>query len=291
MKVSGFTFVRNAIKYDYPVVESITSILPICDEFIVAVGSSDDGTRELVSGIASNKIQIIDTIWDETLRKDGQVLALETDKALAAVSPESTWAFYLQADEVVHEKYLPGIKTAMEKWEMYPEIEGLVFRYAHFWGSYEYVGDSRKWYRNEVRVIRNDPQIHSYLDAQGFRKNGEKLKVAPVEATIYHYGWVKPPENQQAKQENFHRYWHSDRWIKNKVTKDSRFDYTGIDSLVPFSETHPAVMKEHLGRQNWEFHYLPSHTHSSLKNRILHWIEKKTGWRIGEYRNYRLLNK
>jgi hypothetical protein len=35
MKVGGFTFVRNVVKYDYPVVESIRSILPVVDEFIV----------------------------------------------------------------------------------------------------------------------------------------------------------------------------------------------------------------------------------------------------------------
>lgn len=36
MKVSGFTFVRNAVKYDYPIVESIQSILPLVDEEIAA---------------------------------------------------------------------------------------------------------------------------------------------------------------------------------------------------------------------------------------------------------------
>jgi hypothetical protein len=44
MKVAGFTFIRNAVKNDYPVVEAITSILSICDEFVVALGNSDDGT-------------------------------------------------------------------------------------------------------------------------------------------------------------------------------------------------------------------------------------------------------
>ena len=43
MKVSGFTFVRNVVKYDYPVVESIRSILPVVDEFIVNVGWCVDG--------------------------------------------------------------------------------------------------------------------------------------------------------------------------------------------------------------------------------------------------------
>ena len=69
MKVSGFTFVRNAVKYDYPVVESIRSILPAVDEFIVNVGRCDDGTLELIRSIRDPKIKIVESVWDETLRE------------------------------------------------------------------------------------------------------------------------------------------------------------------------------------------------------------------------------
>jgi hypothetical protein len=288
MKVSGFTFVRNAIKFDYPVVESIRSVLPLCDEFIVAVGNSEDETRNLVRSIGDPKIKIIDTIWDDTLREGGQVLALETDKAFDAIANDSTWAFYIQADEVVHEKYLPEIKAAMKKWEYEPKVEGLVFNYTHFWGSYQYTGDSRQWYRREVRVIRNDKQIRSYLDAQGFRKNGKKLLVAPVDACIYHYGWVKPPQAQQAKQQTFHRYWHTDKWIEKTTSKSEVYDYSGIDFLSHFTSTHPRVMVERITNQHWEFNPRQSKSRHSFISAILHCIEKKTGWRIGEYRNYRI---
>ena len=50
MKVCGFSFIRNAVKYDYPIVESIRSILPICDKFVVAVGNSEDNTLQLIAG-------------------------------------------------------------------------------------------------------------------------------------------------------------------------------------------------------------------------------------------------
>ena len=288
MKVSGFTIVRNAIKYDYPVVESIRSILPICDELIVAVGNSEDDTRNLVLSIGDPKIKIIDTTWDDTLREGGKVLALETNKAFDAISPDSSWAFYIQADEVIHEKYLPVIRAAMEKWEADPEVEGLVFKYTHFWGSYQYIGDSRKWYRNEIRVIRNDKLIRSYLDAQGFRKEGRKLFVAPVDAAVYHYGWVKPPQAQQAKLQTFHKYWHTDRWIEKEVPKSETFDYTGMGFLSAFTGTHPRVMLGRIERQNWEFNPDRSKNNRSLKSIILHFIERKTGWRVGEYRNYRI---
>ena len=137
MKVAGFTFIRNAVKNDYPVVEAITSILPICDEFVVALGNCDDGTRELIAGIGSPKIKIVNTIWDEAKRTDGTVFAEETDKAFAAISPDVDWAFYIQGDECVHEKYVPLIKKEMEDNLADKKIEGLLFKYLHFYGSYE----------------------------------------------------------------------------------------------------------------------------------------------------------
>lgn len=270
-------------------VESIMSILPVCDEFIVAVGNSEDDTRNLVASIGDPKIRIIDTTWDETLREGGKVLAVETNKAFDAISPDSDWAFYLQADEVVHEKYLPEIQAAMEKWQSDPKVEGLVFNYTHFWGSYQYIGDSRKWYRHEVRVIRNDKLIRSYRDAQGFRKESRKLFVAPANASVYHYGWVKPPQAQQAKQKTFNRYWHTDRWIEQRVSESEIYDYSGMDFLAPFTKSHPNVMHERIERQDWEFAPARLNTSHSLKTAVLHFIEKRTGWRVGEYRNFKLV--
>jgi len=183
MKITGFTIIRNAIKYDYPVVEAITSILPVCDEFVVAVGNSEDGTLDLIKSINSDKIRIIETIWDDSLRKDGRVLAIETDKALAAVSDDTTWAFYIQSDEIVHEKDHQAIKDAMLAYKDDVLVEGLLFKYTHFYGSYKYVADSRKWYRNEIRIIRHTKKVASYRDAEGFRKNDNtRLKVKEVDA-------------------------------------------------------------------------------------------------------------
>lgn len=289
MKISGFTFIRNAIRYDYPVVESIRSILPLCDEVVVAVGNSDDGTRNLVESIGSPKIRIIDTTWDESLREGGAVLADETNKALDAISGDSTWAFYIQADEVIHEQSHAILKEAMERWKDNPEVEGLLMKYTHFYGSYDYTGDSRQWYRNEVRIIRNDRSIRSYKDAQGFRKSGKPLQVKSTGATIHHYGWVKPPESQKTKLKYFHTLWHDENWLKKHKSSIEGFDYSRIDSLARFTGTHPEVMKERIARKNWDFEFDPTRKKLSPKVRFLHFIEKKTGYRIGEYKNYKLI--
>ncbi|HLX92701.1 MAG TPA: hypothetical protein VKR32_13515, partial [Puia sp.] len=146
MKVSGFTFVRNAIRFDYPVVEAVTSILPLCDEIIVNIGNSDDDTEALVRTIPSEKIEIYHSIWDESLKEGGHVLAVETDKALDQVSTDADWCIYIQADEVIHEKYNQAILEAMERYKGDLRVDGLLFKYLHFYGSYDYIGDSRTWY-------------------------------------------------------------------------------------------------------------------------------------------------
>ena len=288
MKVVGFSFIRNAVKFDYPIVESIKSVLPICDEFIIALGNSDDNTEDLIKSIDSNKIRIIHTTWDDSLRKGGKVLAVETNKAFNQIK-EADWAFYIQGDEVIHEKYLPIIKESMEKWKDDQKVEGLLLNYTHFYGSYDFVGDSRRWYRREIRIVRADKNISSFRDAQGFRKNDRKLNVKHNDAWVYHYGWVKPPFEQQEKQKYFNSLWHDEEWIKKNVKQTNQFDYSTIDSLSIFEGTHPKVMQERINKLNWKFDFDPTKKNFGLKTKLLHWVEKKSGWRIGEYKNYKII--
>lgn len=288
MKVAGFTFIRNALLYDYPVVEAITSILPVCDYFVVAVGKSDDDTLRLVRSIGDPKIHILETVWDDSLRAGGQVLAEETNKAFDAIPPEYDWCFYIQADECVHENDLPAIRAGMEQYLHDPLTEGLLLNYRHFYGSYDYIGASRRWYRREVRIIRNDKRIRSWKDAQGFRSN-RKLRARLLPAYIHHYGWVKHPAAQQRKQQTFNRLWHSDEAVDKMVGGHETYLYDGSQPLERFTGTHPLVMLPRIRAMNWRFDGDPSQVRWKWKERVSHWLEKNIGWRPGEYRNYILL--
>jgi len=287
MKVTGFTFIRNAITYDYPIKEAILSILPICDEFVVAVGRSDDATLSFVQSIDSNKIRIVETVWDDSLREGGEVLAIETNKALAAISADSDWAFYIQGDEVVHEQYLDEIYSQMKRWEDDKAVDGLLFNYRHFYGSYDYIATSSKWYNHEIRVIKNDKSIYSYKDAQGFRKgDNQKLQIKAIDAYIYHYGWVKAPKAMQRKQEDFNKLWHDDYWVDTHVVKAEEFDYSGIDSLKFFDGTQPKIMQARIKQQNWKFDYDLSKNSISWKE----WGKQKLKSYFGldfSYKNYK----
>jgi hypothetical protein len=291
MKIAGFTFIRNAVQNDYPIVEAITSILPICDEFVVAVGNSNDITLELIRAIPSDKIRIIETVWDESAREGGRVFALETNKAYQAISPDTDWAFYIQVDDCVHEDDLPTIKAAMESYAHDSSVEGLLFKYKHFYGSYDYVAVSRRWYRREIRIVKFDPQVQSYKDAQGFRKEGKKIHAKLIDASIYHYGWVKPPMGLNNKVRNFTQFYHDDAWLAENVPVDYQFDYENAERLTLFEGSHPSVVQARVARMQWPFQFDPKvlRDKMSFRRKVLQQIEDWTGWRIGEYRNYKLL--
>jgi hypothetical protein len=259
------------------------------DEMIVSVGDCTDGTEELIRSIASDKIKIVHSTWDPALRTGGTILAVETDKAFRHIAPDSDWAFYIQADEVVHEKYHDAIRKAAEKYLDDKRVDGLLFHYLHFYGTYDYVGDSRKWYDKEIRIIRNDQGISSYKDAQGFRRDGKRLPVKLIDAYIYHYGWVKDPYRMKQKIYNAGKLWHSDEEMDAFMRSGEFFDFNDFDSLNKFIGTHPSVMQKRLAEKNWDVEIDIKKKKFSMKNRLLYWFEKLTGKRLFSFRNYRII--
>src|SRR5262249_42932741 len=140
---------------------------------------------------------IIDTVWDESFREGGKILAQQTNIAFDSISGD--WGFYLQGDEVIHENDLQKISEAAKKHLNDHSVDGFLLKWIHFFGSYDYIAKpfSRGAYPYEVRLIRNSKEIRSYRDAQGFRKFSEDkpdvakpLRVKKIDATVFHYGKV-----------------------------------------------------------------------------------------------------
>ena len=243
----------------------------------------------MIESIGGPKIKIHHSVWNKNLRKGGAVLADETNKAFCLITEEYTWAFYIQGDEVIHEKYHPAIRAACEQYAFDTEVQGLLFRYKHFYGTYDYVGDSRKWYAHEIRIIRNNKMISAYRDAQGFRIGKTKLPVALVDATVYHYGWVKSPEQMRKKQKESSVYWHDDVAMEKLKSSPDYYDFTGFDSLEKFTGTHPNVMLDRIERKNWVIDLDVSKKKFSLKNKVLYYFEKLTGIRPFDFKNYKII--
>ena len=299
MKVSGFTYMRNSFKYGYPVIESIKSILPICDEFIAVVGKSDDGTREAIEAIGSEKIRIIDTEWDDSLVKGGKVFAQQANIGLRAVTGD--WAFHIQSDEVFHEDDLAEIKKAMEDNLENQEVEGFLFNFYHFIGDYYHIGTTRRWHRREIRIVRNMPSVYSYRDSQGFRiypsetdyvnqTNSRKLHVKLLNARIFHYSYCRNPDLLLGKVKRFNNYYQEPQKTEQQYAAYQTFDFgTVADILAPFTKSHPATMQKTIAAQDWVFKHNPKKIALSFRRLMLHRIEQLTGWRIGEYKNYKLM--
>jgi hypothetical protein len=289
MKISGFTIIRNAVVNDYPAVEAITSILPVVDEMVVAVGKSDDDTEGLIRSIGSDKIKIVHTEWDLSQLPGGRVMALETDKAFAEIAPDSDWAFYIQCDEVVHEQYHNSIRKACEQHLHNKEVLGLVFGYVHFYGTYDYYGDSRRWYNKEIRIVRNDKRIQSFRDAQGFRIDGKRLPSKLIDAEIYHYGWVKNPALMDKKLRTLSTNWMGKAMKERLENMEGVFNYDEFDSLEKFKGTHPVVMENRINEKNWELEVDVTKKRFTSKKYFLYLLEKYTGIRPFTFKNYKLI--
>lgn len=296
MTISGFTYIKNGFEYGYPFLESIQSILPICDEMIVAVGESSDGTREAIEKLAPEKIKIIDTIWNMEARKNGKVFAQQANIALD--NTKGDWAFHIQADEVIHEKDLSKIVHSIKANEDDKRVEGFILPFFHFWGSYDYIRTSRRIHKHEVRIFKKNGLVRSYADSQGFRKyssmeayeNGEKgskLRVKKIDAAVYHYNGVRTIEKQKKKMYMF------DLLHTQEATVDTsaynNFDYHQIDRVERFKGEHPKVMTDVIKKNNWDFKWNAKKAIWKLKDRIMQPIEDIVGFKIGEYKNYILI--
>ena len=308
MKISGFTFSRNGSRLYYPIIESIVSIIDLVDEFVVVLGDSDveDTTESQIKDLNNPKIKIIKTVWDLKKFSDGTIYAHQTN--LAKDACKGDWLFYLQGDEVVHEKYLDKIKTTCEQQYERAEVEGILFGYKHFWGDYKHYHSSRCWYPFEIRIIRNRSDIYSWGDAQSFRripdfdgfsyrkrKDTFRLHVVKSDAEIYHYGWVRPINSILKKQR------HANQYYSNIGDQTVVFDYGPLGRLSLFNDTHPSVMKNWISKFDWadELNYTKYYTskhlihrHDFLRNRIITQIELFLfGQKTFGRKNYELLRK
>jgi glycosyltransferase involved in cell wall biosynthesis len=267
MKVSGFTICRNAVQFDFPIVEVIRSALPVVDEFVVNVGQSNDGTLALIRSIGSEKIRIVESHWDDRMQKDGLLFSRETNVALSRCTGD--WALYLQADEVLHETEHEVLRKSMRDHLHEPAVLGFTFRYLHFYGDYR---SCNPWfYHRAVRIIRNDGQVESCGDAvgfwlkadQGYLQTAHKDRVRPSGATIYHYGWVKPPRVLLEKFRYQVARHHGDQpgAEQAKMLARDAYEFEEYDIMKNFTGTHPAVMKDRVSR------------YPALKKRRNRWLE------------------
>lgn len=286
--LSGFTLVRNAIKLDFPVVPAIRSLLEVCDEVVVNVGRSEDDTRDLVIAIGDPRIRIIDSEWD--LSRRNRVLSIETQRALDGC--RGTWGIYVQADEVLHEDGARALREKTREWDDDGRVEGLLVRYLHFYGGFDTIATHRHWYRREVRCVRLGRGVRSYRDAQGFRVGPElrKIRARLTDAPMFHYGWALPAQAIREKHESSATMY---PWrVKASAAARQRASLEWMPLLQPFAGRHPRAAEEWIAARRHD----PTRVIGPRRFKLEHvriyvsdWIERLTGVRVFEYRNYVLV--
>ncbi len=286
--LSGFTLVRNAVKLDFPIVPAIRSVLEVCDEVVVNVGKSEDDTRDLVASVRDPRVRIVDSAWDFTKRNI--MLSIETQRAIDAC--RGSWGIYIQADEVLHERGARILKEKVAAWDGDPRVEGLLVKYLHFYGGFDRVATSRRWYRREVRCIRLGKDIRPYQGAQGFRvgPSYRKIHARPTDAEMFHYGWARPAKAIKEKLEISKTIY---PWGGNRFHKEQERGFLEwIPLLRAFAGTHPAAVRDWIAQRSHDpervvgpAHFRPEH----IRYYISDWIERFTGARVFEFRNYEVV--
>ena len=286
--LSGFTLVRNAVKLDFPIVAAIRSVLEVCDEVVVNVGKSEDDTRDLVASIRDPRVRILDTEWDFT--KKNIMLSIETQRAMDACA--GSWGIYIQADEVLHERGARILKDKVAEWDRDERVEGLLVKYLHFYGGFDRIATSRRWYRREVRCIRLGKDIRPYQGAQGFRvgPSYRKIQARPTDAEMFHYGWARPAKAIKEKLEISKTIypWGGDRFDKEQA----RGFLEWIPLLRDFTGDHPAAAHDWIAQRAHDpervigpARFRPEHVRFYISD----WIERLTGARVFEFRNYEVV--
>ena len=285
MKVSAFTFIKNGQVLGYPFLQSIMSVLPIVDEFVINVGESEDDTLALIESISSSKIRIIYSKWNDSMKDRGFVYGQQ--KMIAQYNCTGDWAFYVEGDEVYHENELEKITESMKINLNDQNVEALVFDFFHFYGNSNSYINSPGWYRSEARIIRNS--VRSYAPDGLFwlvldsNKVGRYPKARHTGANCYHYGWVRSEEQMNLKSKKVKKYWGEDY---------EKIDYSQMDQSIieEFKGTHPEIIKNWLPKESGIFETNANYklTKKQKKHRLMIKLEKFFGIELSK-KHYKLI--
>jgi hypothetical protein len=290
MKVSAFTFLRNGQKLGYPFIESIRSVLPIVDEFVVALGPCDDNTEVMLREIGDPKIRIIPTQWNERLRSDYSIkgFVYGQQKTIALFNCTGDWAFYLEGDEIVHENDLPKIRATMEKYLNDERVEALAFDYLHFYGNANTIAWSPRWYRSEVRILRNTIPAWGpkglFFAVLNSSLRSRYPRAAHTDAMVYHYGWVRSEAQMDLKRAAVQKFW------RNQSASEADYSQVDAATMKLFTGTHPKVIQDWLPKAEGVFQADPDYnlTRRDKKHRLMLKLEQWFGLRFNK-KHYRLI--
>lgn len=159
MKISGYTYVKDAVSMDYPFVESIKTHLDFCDEVVVVDASTkNDGTKEALASLkkeAGGKLKVFEATLDWSAPNYGVYDGVLKQTAREKCTGEFLWQF--DSDELIHGGDRSVLESLIRQSENLTKIPVLCLPIVEYWGSHDKVRidvNSWKW-----RISRNHPEI------------------------------------------------------------------------------------------------------------------------------------
>ncbi len=264
--LGAFGIYKNVILRDYCAIESISSILPEVDRFIINIGVSEDKTEELIRDTFGDnkKCHIFTSPWTQGRDYPG-IGFLSEQTNLALYKLDTQWAMYLQADEVMHENDSRQLKDWIDRAEREDSI-ALTFNYLHFYKDYNHL---RKDYKNggdaydrEIRCFKNTGDIFSWGDAQSFTTTSLSLDprgpqplmhetqlLLDSPLNIYHLGWVHEPKVMLDKKRYLADFYNiSEPGRNEKIPENESGGYDFQEEVLEFKGEHPKIMRERIER-------------------------------------------
>jgi hypothetical protein len=267
VSLSVVTIVSQAVRLKYPIAAVLESVAPIADEIVVNIDTShDDGTWQLVFEKLSRILavkqaqglplsermhygRIVESPWNWEARDAGQELARQTNRAFEACTKD--WILYIQADEAVHEDDYEDIRWILDLPEEFTAAE---FMRLYFFGSPTVL--RKDWTQPLVRMFRRG-KARSVGDAMNCEADGLVWFHTDGTPRLFHYTRVADAETIGRRIRNLDALFHAPEELDDERPYDFRLrDVDGHlkgrdarlpqknpkDVLVPYLDTHPAVM-------------------------------------------------
>ena len=248
-KISVYTYLKNGEKFDYPFLESILSVIEVCDECIVCCASdSEDQTWLYLQRLEKMfpKIRLLPSeLWKEKNLVDGAVIRLAAEEAMSYCTGD--WLWHLQADEVYTRADARTLRELVNTYHR-QAVDGFIFNVLHFYAGYDQQITAQAaeigWYQKCIRLIRAGAG-HHIGDAWTIVMSDLKPSTAiPVDVTIYHYGHVRDKEAMRTKATYMETLYHAlpDTY---EFCPEGKFEYSQVPQkyLKPFLTPHPETMQ------------------------------------------------
>jgi glycosyltransferase involved in cell wall biosynthesis len=246
MIISAWTTTTDCIKYGYPILENIKSMLPLVDEYIIVDGGSTDGTLELIESLNEPKIRIIndeDTKWEYNW--DFWRILHNFDRGFQECKGDIV--ICLDADYVIHEDGYDSIRQSFKDMINDNKIESQYCRYNFMLADRYFFKKDRTLAVNMKLCRENKLDIKYGIDYENWGWGAEPIvfekiengmnmgkllgfygDILKVNTKIFNYGLIFKEDNLITRSQRF-RYRMAE---KNTFSKYKRLNWATTEDEV-----------------------------------------------------------